>query len=104
MCLECKDWLRKVCVPADDVKHHDEVVIFEVGHVGAQDVGLHLQLNVLGNTDTILILIRFYWIHLAEAFIQSQVQMREEDQGSYQIAVWMNHLALNKEMAHSKKN
>lgn len=42
-------------VPADDVQDHDEVVIFEVGHVRPQQVGLHFQLDVLwgdGRKDT----------------------------------------------------
>lgn len=40
--------LRGRCgIPADDIQHHDEVVVFEVGHVCSQDVGLHFQLDVL---------------------------------------------------------
>lgn len=33
--------------PADDVQHHDEVIILEAGHVCTQDVGLDLQLDIL---------------------------------------------------------
>lgn len=34
-------------VPADDIQHHDEIVIFEIRHVRSQNVGLHFQLDVL---------------------------------------------------------
>lgn len=34
-------------VPADDIQHHDEIIILEIRHVRSQDVGLHFQLDVL---------------------------------------------------------
>lgn len=34
-------------VPADNIQHHYEIVIFEVRHVCPQDVGLHFQLDIL---------------------------------------------------------
>lgn len=38
---------RSCGVPADDIQHHYEIVVFEVRHVGAQDVGLDFQLDIL---------------------------------------------------------
>jgi len=34
-------------LPADDIQYHDEIVVFKVGHVCSQDVGLHFQLDIL---------------------------------------------------------
>lgn len=39
-------------VPADDIKYHDEIIVFKVRHVCPQDIGLHFQLDVLGRNMT----------------------------------------------------
>lgn len=43
-------WPRSV--PADDIQHYYEIVVFEVRHVCPQDVGLHFQLDILKREGT----------------------------------------------------
>lgn len=44
-------WLHQIDaspqIPADNIQHKDEIIIFEVRHVSPQQIGLHFQLNIL---------------------------------------------------------
>lgn len=63
-----EDWWD---VPADDVQNHDEIVIFEVGHVRSQDVRLHFQLDVLWRE------IRTVWF-VQEDFVELESEGKKE--------------------------
>lgn len=38
-------------IPANNIKHKYEVIIFEVRQVCSQKIGFHFQLNILQNTN-----------------------------------------------------
>lgn len=45
--MEARNELAALVLPADDIQHHDEIIVFEVRHICPQDVGLHFQLDIL---------------------------------------------------------